>query len=531
MAGMARHGLSLNRRDRRLRRQLLKAASGYAALAVTPIIARASAHWRPQRDPFSLGVASGYPRADGFVLWTRLAPTPLLPGGGVPPEPVAVHWEIAHDERFTRLAQSGNCTADPRWAHSVHVEVRGLASARPYWYRFRCGDARSAVGRAATTPVPGAPLGLLAFALACCQNYEHGYYNAYRHMAGAGLDLVVHVGDYIYEHGPSPGRVRSHVGGECLTLEDYRIRHALYRTDPDVQAAHAACPWLLVWDDHDVSNDYAGDVSELGDPPLLFRARRAAAYRAYYEHLPLPSAAAPRGANARMYRTADFGTLAQFQLLDERQYRSPQACPLPGRRGSNRVGDDCTELWRADRTMLGQVQEQWLGERLARSHAQWNFLTQGVAMAHLDEQPGPGRRYWTDAWNGYPAARARLLQQVVESRVSNPVVLSGDAHAFIVSDLNRTAKDPATPVVASELLTTSISSDPPPESMIQGWLPENPNVRFATGKHRGYVRVELRPQALRATLMAMDTVTSQDPAARSIKSFTLESGRPGLQDG
>jgi alkaline phosphatase D len=509
---------------------LLKATTSYAGLALMPAIVQARPAWRAQDDPFALGVASGFPCADGFVLWTRLAPAPLQPGGGMPPHPVEVGWEISLDERFTQLVRSGIATADPAWAHSVHLEVHGLAPARPYWYRFRCGDARSAIGRAVTTPAPGAPLDSLTFALACCQNYEHGYYNAYRHMAAAGLDLIVHVGDYIYERGASLGSVRSHASGECFTLDDYRNRHALYRMDPDLQAAHAACPWLLVWDDHDVSNDYAGDVSERGDPPRQFRARRAAAYRAYYEHMPLPAGAAPHGADARMYRTADFGALAQFQLLDERQYRSPQACPLPGRRGSNRVSD-CAELSRTDRTMLGHEQEQWLGTRLRESHARWNFLTQGVVMAHIDEQPGPGRRYWTDAWNGYPAARARLLQQLVESGAANPVVLSGDAHAFIVSDINRTAEDPATPVVASELLTTSVSSDPPPEQMIQGWLPENPNIRFATGNYRGYVHVVLRPQSLRAALIAMDTVKSRESTARTLKTFALESGQRGLQDG
>ena len=512
----------------RQRRTLLKAASSLAALVALPVTARVASNWQPKQYPFSLGVASGHPRPDGFVLWTRLAPAPLQADGGMPRERVAVRWEIASDENFRQLVRAGTAVADPDWAHSVHVEVKGLAPARPYFYRFRCGDASSPVGRAASACARGESTKSLEFGLACCQNYEHGYYNAYRHMANANLDLVVHVGDYIYEHGPGNGRVRVHVGGECKTLHDYRIRHALYRSDPDLQAAHAACPWLFAWDDHDVSNDYAGDISELGDAPSVFRARRAAAYRAYYEHLPLPTNVAPRGADAQMYRVADFGTLARFAVLDERQYRSPQACPLPGRHGSNRVSD-CAELLRADRTMLGEAQEHWLGSQLAASHARWNFVTQGVAMAHIDEQPGPGRRYWTDAWNGYPAARARLLQQLVDSRAANPVVLSGDMHTFMVSDINRTADDLSTPVVASELLVTSISSDPPPEKMIQGWLPENPNIKFATGGYRGYVRVSLREDSLQASLIAMRTVQERDATGRTLKSFALEAGKPGIQ--
>ena len=512
------------------RRVFIQAASGAAALVAMPAIVRAANGWQPKQYPFSLGVASGYPRPGGFVLWTRLAPAPLTADGGMPRESVALRWEIASDDNFRQLVRAGTAIAEPEWAHSVHVEVDGLAPARTYWYRFRCGDAVSAVGRASSACSQGESTRALEFALACCQNYEHGYYNAYRHMAGANLDLIVHVGDYIYEHGPSNGRLRTHSGGECTTLDDYRIRHAQYRSDPDLQAAHAACPWLLVWDDHDVSNDYAGDISELGDPPQVFRARRAAAYRAYYEHLPLPLSAAPRGANAQMYRVADFGTLARFQLLDERQYRSPQACPMPGRRGSNRVSH-CGELQRTDRTMLGEAQEHWLGSQLADSHTQWNFVTQGVAMAHVDELPGPGRRYWTDAWNGYPPARERLLQQIADSHAPNPVVLSGDMHAFMVSDINHTPDDLSTPVVTSELLVTSVSSDPPPEELIQGWLPENPNIKFATGEYRGYMRVSLRPESLRASLIAMDTVTRPDARGRAIRSFVLEAGRPGLQPG
>lgn len=525
-----RHPIALSDRGtRRQRRRLLKAGLTLAGLAAAPALTSALTAQSPLKHyPFTLGVASGFPSAEGMVLWTRLAPLPAAPDGGMPQLTVPVRWELARDERMAEVVRSGTYYASPDWAHSVHVELSGLSAARPYWYRFRAGDATSPIGRTATTAAPEAALQSLRFALACCQHYEHGYFNAYRHMADAGLDLIVHVGDYIYEKSTGRSRVRAHGAGECFTLEDYRVRHALYRSDADLQAAHASCPWLLSWDDHDLSNDYAGDISEQDDPPAWFRARRAAAYRAYYEHLPLPRRAAPFGPDARMFAALNFGNLAQFQLLDERQYRSPQACPLPGQHGSNRVSD-CAELGREDRTMLGAAQEAWLGERLRTSPARWNLLTQGVMMAHLDEQPGPGRRYWTDAWNGYPAARTRLLQQLVDTRAANPVILSGDAHAFAISDINLKPDDLSTPVVASELLTTSISSDPPPEPLIQAWLPENPNIRYATGRYRGYLRVDLQPERLQASLVGMRTVAERDASAQALQSFALESGRRGLQ--
>lgn len=509
----------LDRPTRRHRRRLLQTGLGLAGLAgIASLGAAPALTWARgpehqfKRYPFTLGIASGYPTADGMVLWTRLAPVPLAPDGGMPLKTVAVVWELARDEHLTDIVRSGTVYASPDWAHSVHVEVSGLpGGARPYWYRFRAGGAVSPIGRTATTAPQSAALDALRFALVCCQHYEHGYFNAYRRMANENLDLIVHVGDYIYERSTGHSRVRSHGTGECFTLEDYRLRHGLYRTDPDLQAAHAACPWLLTWDDHDVNNDYAGDISEEDDPPALFRARRAAAYRAYYEHLPLPRRAVPFGPDARIFATLDFGQLAQFQLLDERQYRSPQACPLPGQHGSNNVSNaECPDLSRADRTMLGPMQEAWLGARLQASTAQWNLVTQGVLMAYAGEQLGHGRQYWTDAWNGYPAARARLIQQLANSRAANPVILSGDSHAFVISDINLRPAEFDSPIATSELLTSSITSDPPAESLIQGWLPGNPNMRLATGKYRGYIRVDLDPAHLQATLVAMNTTAKRD---------------------
>ncbi len=477
-------------------------------------------------NPFTLGVASGYPSPESVVLWTRLAPTPLEPGGGMPAAVVPVDWELAADEGMTSVIRRGTEYATPEWGHSVHVEPEGLEAGRDYWYRFTAGDARSPVGRTRTAPQYGASVDRLRIALVCCQHYEQGYYTAYRHIVADTPDLILHVGDYIYETN-SHVRVRNHNLPVAFTLDDYRARHALYRSDPDLAAAHAAHPWLLVWDDHDVANDYAGDVSEENDDPKLFLARRAAAYRAYYEHMPMPRWAVPAGPDMRMYGQRSYGDLATLVLLDQRQYRSPEACPPPGRAGGHRVDErECPELDLPGRTMLGERQEQWAFAALTDSRTRWNLLAQGTLMGHLNEVPPPEHRYWTDAWNGYPAARDRLVGFLADRKVTNPVVLSGDIHAFVVSGLHRKAADLQSPVVAPEFVTTSVSSDALQEKYFEDARTLNPNLLVATGLHRGYVRLDIRPQDLRADLIALDTVKQPNGAARILSSFIVEPGRP-----
>jgi alkaline phosphatase D len=437
-----------------------------------------------------------------------------------------VAWELAADENMRKIVRKGSAQAMPEWAHSVHVEVEGLEAARDYWYRFTVGDARSPIGRTRTAPASGAPLAHLKIAVASCQQYEHGYFCAYRHMVADDCDLIVHTGDYIYELTWGTQHVRSHGAPECMTLDDYRVRYALYKSDPDLAAAHAACPWLVTWDDHEVENDYAGAVSEGLDDPRVFLARRRAAYRAYYEHMPLPKWAAPSGDGMRLYTQRAFGDLASFFMLDQRQYRSPEACPKPGRGGSNRVSD-CAELTGPGRTMLGTQQESWLDSGLAASRARWNLLAQGTVMSYIDEDAGPSRTFWTDGWNGYPAARARLMKALVERRPENPVVLAGDVHAFIVSGLHREAGDLESPLVASELVTTSVSSNGTPQRTLDNWRAINPNLLLANGEHRGYLRLDLTRDRLQADLMALASEKDPKSEASVFRSFVIEAGRPG----
>ena len=511
------------------RRRFLQSLAALGVAAASPVGAQLNPKPRFAAAPFTLGVASGDPQPGGFVLWTRLAPVPLAPGGGMAPEVIPVGWEVARDERMSQVVASGTAYAAPDEAHAVHVEVTGLAAGRPYWYRFSAGDAVSPIGRTRSAPPPAGRPQRLRFAFASCQHYEQGYFTAYKYIVADEPELVVHLGDYIYEFSGGREPVRSHGAGEAVTLEDYRRRYALYKSDADLQAAHSACPWLITWDDHEVENDYADDRGQFLDAPEWFLARRAAAYKAWYEHMPVPRQMVPFGANARIYTRAAHGSLASFFVLDDRQYRSHEACPRPGRGGSNVVDPaQCTELADPKRTMLGATQEQWLDAALAGSRTHWNIIAQQTRMAQFDEQAGPGKRTWTDDWDGYPAARRRLLEYLGQRKPGNPVVIGGDVHSFWVTDLKPDFDDARSPVVATEIVGTSITTQfGRTQSQLDAVLPENPHVKFADGRQRGYVRVELTRDRLRADLRTMRTVAQPASEADTLAAFVIENGRPG----
>jgi alkaline phosphatase D len=247
-------------------------------------------------DPFTLGIASGDPVADGIVLWTRLAPDPLQ-GGGMPPSNVDVRWEVATDESMRRIVKRGSAVASPGFAHAVHAEVNGLESDRWYWYRFDVGGAASPIGRARTLPKRDAVKERLRFAFASCQHYEQGYYAAHRHLAQEPVDFVAFLGDYIYES-TSANQVRSHGSGEPISLADYRTRYALYKTDADLQAAHAACPWIVTFDDHEVDNNYVGLVSQDGVSEAEFSLRARGIPRVLRAHAAPPGLVTERTRHA-----------------------------------------------------------------------------------------------------------------------------------------------------------------------------------------------------------------------------------------
>ncbi|MGE0723595.1 MAG: alkaline phosphatase [Alphaproteobacteria bacterium] len=472
-------------------------------------------------DPFALGVASGCPRPERIVLWTRL----VVPGApqAIPDMPVPVEWELAEDEQFRRIAARGTATAEPRFGHSVHVEPDGLSPSRWYWYRFRALGAESPVGRTRTASERGTSPSWFRFAFASCQMYEHGHYAAYRHMAAQDLDLVVHLGDYIYELSWGNRKVRRHEGAVPTELWEFRDRYALYKGDPHLRAAHAAFPWLAIWDDHEVSNDHWRDGAPNLRDPALFRRVRAAAYQAWWEHMPVPASMAPVEGAMRIHERYRFGDLLDLMLLDCRQHRSPPAC-----RGGT---SDCDERTAADRTMLGAEQEAWLDRSLGEGGGRWTILAQPTLMAQQDRRAGPERAFRMDGWDGYPAARGRLLSSIHRHRPPNPVVIGGDVHAFWVADLKQDFDDPSAPTLASELVGSSISSEGPAEANVRAWLAENPHLKYGRGDKRGYVRLDLDPRRCRATFLGVDDVANPTSNVEPIAMFTIEDGKAGAMPG
>jgi len=469
---------------------------------------------------FALGIASGQPRADGVVLWTRLT------GGDLAPKET-VRWELAADEAFARVVARGEETAEADWAYSVHAEPAGLDADRWYWYRFSALGERSAVGRTRTAPRADAAAATLRFAIASCQRFDVGHYAAWRHVAGAGLDLVIFLGDYIYEYATRKDPIRPMEGGEVFTLDQYRARYATHKRDPSLQAAHAAAPWLVVWDDHEVSNDYAGFRGQ--DLAVDTRKRRAAAYRAYWEHMPFPKSARPVDADMRIYGRLDWGRLARIHLLDDRQYRDAQVCPRPNLGGSNTVAlAQCPALADPARTLLGAEQERWLadGWDLARP---WNLLAQQTLMARFawtDTAIGGGV-YWTDGWDGYAPARNRLLGAVAAKKVPGVVVVGGDVHSNYVADLKADYDDPASPVIASEFCGTSITSLSVPQARVDAAREFNPHIHYGRADQRGYMSFELDAKQLRASVQVVDRPLDPASGVTTAARFVVEAGRPG----
>ncbi|WP_461032836.1 alkaline phosphatase D family protein [Streptomyces mayteni] len=468
---------------------------------------------------FSLGVASGDPLPDGVVLWTRLAPDPLN-GGGMPDAAFTVHWQIAEDARFRRVVGWGTVLAEPALGHSVHVDVRGLRPHRDHWYRFRVGRQLSPVGRTRTAP-PAHAEGRLRLALASCQNWQHGWFTPYADMADQDVDAVLFVGDYIYESAPSATAVRRHEGGgEPYSLAQYRNRYAQYRTDPDLLRMHAEAPWIVTFDDHEVDNDFAGEIPQDPDrqPHDAFVARLTAAYQAFYEHMPVRATAVPSGPHIRAHRRLDFGRLARLQVLDTRQYRSDQATSQEG------AGNPLL-------TMLGAEQKRWMLEGLRRSPARWNLIGSQIMMAETDLLVGEGKQWFYDAWDGYQVERDELLGEFAAIR--NPVVLSGDRHLTMVSDLRRDFAEPSSQVVGAEFVSTSISAngDQDQAAFRAEWdprRPDNPHWKLLDA-HRGYHLFDIDRNGIDAQVRTVDTVRQPRATAGTLARLRVENGRPGVE--
>lgn len=515
------------------RRRFLASAgalAGLATLSSLPIEVVGATASLPEY-PFKLGVASGDPDPTSVVIWTRLAPDPVS-GGGMPHTPVRVRWIVAEDEGMRHIVRRGNAVASPELAHAVHVTVRGLEPGRWYWYQFSTGGHVSAIGRTRTAPRHEDTVDLLRFAFVSCQDWQNGFYPAHREIANDGLDLVVHLGDYIYEYGPREGAPRQHEGPETTDLAGYRNRLALYKTDANLQASHAACPWLVTWDDHEVENNYADDISEENVDPAVFLARRAAAYQAYYEHMPLRRSSLPVGPDMRIYRRSRFGCLAEFNVLDTRQYRTDQPC-------GDGLKPRCDAAFAEEATMTGPEQERWLLRGLERSEARWNVIAQQTIFAQVDFAAGngvpsqgiPPQLFNMDQWDGYVAARARILNFLQHSHVENPVIITGDIHSSWVNDIKADFDNPASATLATEFVGTSVSSDFPAEFIapVTAALPDNPHIKFFDGRYRGYVRCTITPDYWVSDYRAVERITDEQSPVFTQASFVVENGVPGAQ--
>lgn len=472
-------------------------------------------------DPFTLGVASGDPWPDGFVIWTRLALIPEAEDGrgGMPRTNFVLTWELSEDEGFTRVIRKDRVTATPETAHAVHVTLTGLEPGREYWYRFSTNGYRSRVGRGKTAPAAGTMPSSLSFTMASCAQWEHGWFTAYRHMAAERPDLMLHLGDYYYEHsaGGYPvgsGAVRWHPVGEMRDLASYRQRMAIYKTDPDLQAAHAAAPWAVIWDDHEVDNNWAGDTPEILQAHFLRRRRDA--FRAYYENMPLRASSAPTGYDMQLYRRLQWGQLATFHLLDTRQYRSDQA-------NADLVKIVGREAKDPRRTITGKAQEDWLLQGFASSSARWDFITQQVPFVQRDHNGGLNVWGDMDSWDGYTASRGRVIDGWVGAGVRNPVVLTGDVHESFAAHVLSDFADPTSEAVGVELITTSITSGGDGADSSASNLRYNPHIEF-NNNLRGYVSVQVTPTASTARFKAVDHVSVVDRPAAERARFVISDG-------
>jgi alkaline phosphatase D len=501
---------------------------------------------RISSNPFSLGIASGSPTSDGVVLWTRLLPVGTGVSGRLGADTITVVWEIAHDEGFTRIVQSGQTQALAQLAHSVHVEVAGLDGGRGYFYRFTVGEWVSATGRTRTLPALDAPAGKFRMVYASCQRWEHGYYSAYRHMLADQPDLVLFLGDYIYEYPRSTNQVRAPNStsnkGWTISLDDYRSRYALHKSDPDLQAIHAACPWAFTWDDHEVQNDYAGVNAGSGGPDADFAARRAAAYQAFYEHTPLRSSVLTRAltglaekAEIRLYSELSLGALGSLYLLDARQYKDDVVCTKNDTEGTSRVNPLQCPAWNDPaRTMLGKTQEAWLTKALDRNarNPGWQIVGQPSLFGARDMR-GRGRysSFGNDGWDGYSAARTRITDAVQKNKVKNLVVLGGDVHENWVGQVKADYASNRSTNIGVEFCGTSITSrsNELSSQQLQERLNHNPHFIFADVEKRGYGLAEFSARKLQVSLRTVSDVTNKDATPQTLAQFEVASGKPVVE--
>jgi alkaline phosphatase D len=521
------------------RRRLLGALGVAAAASFMPSLGRKA--WAlgeaSASQLFTLGVASGDPTASSVVLWTRLAPDPLN-GGGMGSANARVNWQVATDPAMADVVKEGALDALARHGHTINLQVTGLAPDRWYYFRFGHRGEWSRIGRTRTFPAANVMPSQMRFVLASCQDYQAGFYAAWRDaLLQDDVDFVAFVGDYIYEYGPNLSRPaeRRNNSAEIVSVDDYRNRYALYRLDPELQAMHAAVPFIVTPDDHEVDNNQAGFIPEDDQTLAAFRRRMANAYQVYRESMPLLPAVVARASRLKMFRRFDFGRLAAINVLDTRQYRTDQPCG-----DGLQVLQACGDILKPNATLLGAEQEQWLYQNLRFRPGLWNVIAQQVMMMRWDlgVLAGAGLNMFNaDAWDGYQVARDRIMQFLARHRVPNAVVLTGDIHSSWAANLKTSFTDPNAPVVGSEFVCSSITSTFGDNShpLVLATLPSNPHIRHFDGLHRGYALCTVTPAQWRTDFRAVNrvasphfTVPSADVPVTTLRSFAINVGQPGL---
>ena len=505
------------------------------ATTLLPATSRVWAQQKFNKNPFSLGIASGSATHDSLVIWTRLYDQGVF-GSNIPNEMIPVKWELSKDDGFTQIVQDGVSQATPELAHSVHVELNGLPNNQWFFYRFKVGEFTSSIGKTRTFSAPGAPDQNLKIAFASCQHYELGYFNSYPHLMAEKPDLLLFLGDYIYEYAPGRTGIRTVDGGWCLSLADYRKRYATYKQEKELQEIHASCPWLVTWDDHEVQNDYAGTQEGSVGPSTNFLKRRAAAYQAYYEHMPLRSsvlteglAGMEKGAEMRIYDNYKFGNLLSISMLDTRQYRSPQVCTPSGKTGSGVLDPKtCESLRDEGRTMLGLQQEQWLETQLqnGKDHT-WNFIGQSTLFGQILLSYAEGTKIWNDGWDGYPASRSKIVSQLIKHKVPNPVMLGGDVHESWVGYIKEDYDSRSSRAVGVELCGASISSYEGRNTSIR--QKRNPHFVFSEGQRMGYTIMDVSKNELNVSIRAVKDHRQKITEIETLANFRVPAGAPKIE--
>lgn len=517
------------------RRFLKSAAASGAGLVVASklpqaLVATAAAL---EDSPFQYGIASGDPTARKVIIWTRVTPSDSATPGSRKGPGASVRWEVASDPRFRNVVADGVKRSSAKDDHTIKLDVSGLKPNTEYYYRFKMKGKRSEVGRMKTAPAPSQTVEELLFGVTSCANYQGGFFSAYRYMAERrDMDFVLHLGDYIYEYeagkyGPGPEIGRGHLPEhEIVTLEDYRIRHAQYKTDPDLRALHTVAPFITIWDDHEVTNDSYKDGAENhqeeeGD----YIERRDGAYKAYFEWMPIRQRRNPH----RLYRRFSFGRLADLHMLDLRQYRDE---PPPNQADPSK--DD------PERTITGDKQMKWFKKGLARKDAQWRIIGNQVMFIPWDTAPDVP--FNVDAWDGYRADRQELVDHIHDNEINDVVWLTGDIHTSWACDvpLDKTTY-PATPSVCTEFVCPSITSDNfdeisggPYRSSIpaeEGIKSSNRHVKMVELDSHGYSLVELTAERMQMDWYFISDRTDPEATESYAMSWQTVAGSNAVSEG